>query len=724
MLYFLRRALFVYFRPYWKQCLLLFLCIAITISFETVFPLSVKFLIDLAITPQNHEMLILLIGGLGAFYLISTLGALSLDYLNAHLVAQVMRNIRMKMFSHLQYLSASYYARLQSEDVITRFNTDLKTIETALTFSVIQGIQFGLQLVLNVIVLFLLDVPLAVITILFLSVTAFLPKLFIKRATLLAVQRRTEETDIASKVLENLQAQSVVRMFGLREPVIAAFARQANRFAVTSRQSTFAEWLVSRTTYLGQYLIQSLVIAIGGLLVFFQRLSIGSLVGFTSLLASLGNSVTLVLDAFTGLIPALVSLDRVERLLRESSEVHDSPGKHLPRFTNQITFEQVTFSYDGPEGMPAVKQIDLSIPRGETAAVVGRSGSGKSTLLNLLMRFYDPDQGRILIDGQDIRQVSLASLRSQMAVVFQDTFLFDTTLRENIRMGKLGASDAEVEEAAKAAGIHETILSLPGGYETRVGEQGKALSGGQRQRIALARAIIHRPAILLLDEATSALDPETEQLIYETLKKLKGSCTILLVTHRLAPASGMGQIIVLDNGQVAEVGNHETLLMQQGIYYRLYMQQNGFTVSADGLYAEITPARLRSIPLFAQLDDTTLEILAPQFIPEWYEAGSTVIREGDLGEKFYIIVRGKVSVTIAGLQQQMVHLGFWQDGDYFGEIALLDGGRRTATVRTILPCLFLTLDRKHFMNMMASSLSVRKDIEQAARMRRFNQRMP
>ena len=305
-----------------------------------------------------------------------------------------------------------------------------------------------------------------------------------------------------------------------------------------------------------------------------------------------------------------------------------------------------------------------------------------------------------------------------MAVVFQDTFLFNLSLRENIRMGRPEASDAEVEAAAQAAEVHETILHLPGGYDSLAGEQGRLLSGGQRQRIALARAILRRPALLLLDESTSGLDPETETLIYATLKKLRGTCTILSFTHRLAPVVDMDQIVVLDQGRVHEQGTHAGLMSRQGLYYSMYTLQSGFTISADGLYADVTPRRLGNIPLFGKLDQPSLELLASNFVTERYEAGQTVIEQGQLADKFYIIVRGEVTVTVLGPGGQPALLRNWQDGDYFGELALLEGGRRSATVRTILPTLLLSLERKHFLNMLASHPDVRAAIEQEARNRR------
>jgi ATP-binding cassette, subfamily B, bacterial len=724
MIYFLRRILFYYFRPYWKQCLLQLLALATLIVFDTLFPLGTKFLIDLAIVPQDSRMLILLMVGLAVLYLVSSVGSMGSDYMTAWIIARVTNDMRLKMFSHLQTLSASYYARTQTGDIITRFNADLAAIETALGYSVIMGIQYVTQLIISIGVLFMLDVPLAAVTVIILPLTAIFPKRVADRASDLINQRRSGESGINSTVQENLQAHTVTRMFGLRELSIRAFIQQLNRFAHVVTRSLFSGWMVNRTTNMGQYLIQLLVICIGAYLVFIGHLSIGSWVGFTSLLISVGYGISLLSTSFAGLVPAVTSLQRIESLLDEKILVSDTPDITLPRFSKDIIFDQVTFSYAKnteklePDVKPNLDHVHFTIPCGKSVAFIGRSGSGKSTALNLLMRSYDPQSGRILVDNQNIQNVSLASLRAQMGVVFQDTFLFNISLRENIRLGKMGASDAEIEEAARAAGVHDTIMKLPAGYNTLAGEQGKGLSGGQRQRIALARAIIRHPAILLLDEATSALDPETETQIYETLKELKRSCTIISVTHRLAPVADMDQIVVMDQGQVVEVGTHADLLRLGGLYYHLSTQQGGFTISPDGQTAEVTPSRLRGIPLFEALDDATLAQIATQFVTEWVDAGHTVIQEGEIGDKFYLIVRGKSSVTVTGPEGQPVSMRNLQDGDYFGEIALLEGGgRRTASVRTIIPSLFLTLKNKHFSNMVANYPAIRTAVEQAARNR-------
>jgi ATP-binding cassette subfamily B protein len=307
-----------------------------------------------------------------------------------------------------------------------------------------------------------------------------------------------------------------------------------------------------------------------------------------------------------------------------------------------------------------------------------------------------------------------------MGLVSQDNFLFDTSIGANIRLGRPEATDAEIIEAARAAGVHHVIAGLPEGYDTLVGERGGKLSGGQRQRIALARALVRRPAVLLLDEATSALDPESEAAIYGTLQELRGSCTILCVTHRLAPVAYMDHIVVMDSGRVAEQGGHAALMARGGIYHQLYAQQSNFSVTGDGQAGAVTPARLRAIPLFAEVDEKGLARLADRFVAEPLGAGQIVFRQGEKGHKFYILARGKVAITVQDPDGTSRRVAVREDGDYFGEIALVASVPRTATVDTLLPSLFLTLEQQHFASMLAEFPDVRHAVERAAEARAPN----
>ncbi len=313
MTHFLRRIIFDYFKPYRKQALLMFLCIGTLIVFDTLFPLGTTFLIDRAITPHNFQMLVLIAVILIGLFVVSSFGSLGADYLTAWLQARITNDMRMQMFSHLQSLPASYYTHLQYGDVIIRFNTDLAAIEYALAYSVIAGIQSIVQLIMSVIVLIMLNVPLGIATIIVLSLTVVFPKRLVDRASDLMAERRIQESDITSTVQDNLQANAVNRVFGLRDLAIAAFSSQLKRFAKIATRSAYTDWQVNRVTNMGQYLIQMLVIIAGGYLVFIGKLSVGAWVGFTGVLINVGYAVALVSVAWAGLIPAVTSLKRVRQ---------------------------------------------------------------------------------------------------------------------------------------------------------------------------------------------------------------------------------------------------------------------------------------------------------------------------------------------------------------------------------------------------------------------------
>ncbi len=333
-------------------------------------------------------------------------------------------------------------------------------------------------------------------------------------------------------------------------------------------------------------------------------------------------------------------------------------------------------------------------------------------MLNLILRFYDPDAGGVIWDGRDTRSVTQDSLRRRIGVVFQESFLFNTTIRENIRMGKMDASADEIERAALQSGVRDFVDLLADGYDTLVGEHGGKLSGGQRQRIGIARAILRDPEILILDEATSALDPANEAAINATLKKVAVGRTVVSVTHRLVPIIHADLILVLDHSRLAEQGRHEDLLARGGVYARLWEKQTGFEISSDGENAKVTASRLRQLPILDKLDDRLLSELAGMFVTEHWAEGREVLREGDPGDRFYLVVRGRVAVSKRSAGSDSRPLGVLEMGDQFGEIALLSGIPRTATVSTLTPCIFLTLSRSQFLGFLEHAPLVRAEMTQ------------
>jgi ATP-binding cassette subfamily B protein len=338
--------------------------------------------------------------------------------------------------------------------------------------------------------------------------------------------------------------------------------------------AAFLSTMVERTVTVSVLLLHLVVLAIGAYLATKGQITVGTFVTFESAFWEVSYNIAHIMHFIPVSIQSSAAVRHIEELLDEPTRGADRPGApDLPRISHDISFERVIFQYEGSE-TPVLDNLSLKLDVGKTIAIVGPSGSGKSTLLNLILRLYVPDEGRVTIDGVDIRKVTRDSLRQSMAVVFQENMLFNMSIRENIRLGKEGATDKEVEDAARKAEIHRYIMSLPRKYDTQVGERGDTLSGGQRQRIAIARAIVRNPSVLLLDEATSALDQTTEAAINKTLMKLARGRTMIFSTHRLTSVVDMDEIIVISGGRAIERGSHQQLLAKGGMYRQLWDDQS------------------------------------------------------------------------------------------------------------------------------------------------------
>ena len=676
--------------------------------------LSYKFLIDNAIGPGNGRALAIILGLLAGGAVVTAIVSMLRDRLHARLVVRMLTDVRRAAFDQCQRLGVGYHAAHSSSDLAARFSTDIAGIETALIAAVGGVLLPGIGMLVGVgLLFFVLDWRLALIGTLIWPLVLLGPRVVAPRAAAATHEKKRHESTALAVVEESIAAHRIVKGFGLERYVRARFDASLAGLRENAERAIFLGSLVERATVISIYFVQIAVVAAGAYMAYKGQVTVGSLVSFLTIFWNLGWSLVVLGRAAPTLVSAHASMRRVDELLAERGDVADPEGAPpLPPLQGSIRFDDVDFGYTG-RGIVLVGAT-LEIKRGETVAFVGPSGSGKSTLLTLLARFYEPLQGTISFDGVDVRTATVRSLRDQLGIVFQESFLFDVTIRENIRLGRLDATDAEVESAAKMAQVHDAILALPKGYDTTTGERGASFSGGQRQRVALARALVRDPAVLLLDEATSSLDPASEAAINETLLTAGRGRTTVMVTHRLASVTRADRIFVVQEGRIVERGSHPELLAKRGKYAELWRKQHGFVVSENGSSAEVTPERLREIALLQPLSTKQLEALAPQFVCERVAAGQEVLREGDAGDLFYLVVRGLVTVTKRdkrGINAEMARLG---DGDQFGEMALLNDAPRSATVTARTDALFLTLTRQHFLDLLASTPDIRKTVERIA----------
>lgn len=684
-------------QPYWQQGLLVICALLTHELFRTYFALQLKRMIDsLQATGQVENLMVIMATLVAGFFL-----ALAARLLGERLVAEggakILNQLRLGMFEHLQRLSHSYYNRTASASILARFTNDLADVEKAVTVRLRDGLLDLILLLLNVPVLFYIDWRLGLVPLLNMVIMTRVIGSLMPVAAQLGYKLKTHEAQLTAELQENIRGQALIRAFGFEPLMLGRVQNQSATLEATGARASFFRALVALSARSIVLFSRVIAVGIGIFLVMRSEMTVGDFVAFFNLLTLVNNAIDdLTRTVLPDFIGVTSGIQRIQELFQEKPDIIErTDAIALPPLRHRITLKQVSFSYTGQAAQ--LQNINLMIPAGRTVAIVGPSGSGKSTLLTLLMRGRDVTAGAIYYDGIDIRHIRRASLQHQMGVVFQDTYLFATTIRENIRMAKPDATDAEIVKAAKLAEIHELVMQLPNQYETQVGEAGDRLSGGQRQRIAIARAIIRNPAILILDEATSALDPGAEAAINATLRRLGRLRTVITVTHRLSSITGVDYIVVLQGGRLVEAGAHEVLLAQQGVYAQLWHKQSGFEISADGRMARVHASYLRQIAIFASLDMTILNTIARRFDTQFVNQGQIIFQQGNVGDRFYLIARGQVEVLVRNAQGLEQKIDTMSDGDYFGETALVQDAPRNATIRTSTDCLLLTLPKREFL---------------------------
>lgn len=541
--------------------------------FNVIMPLSLKFLIDDALGEEDFQALYKILGVLAVAGIFTSIVAVWYERWDARLAACIISDVRNRLFEHVQDLPAAYFGRTKRGEILSRFSVDLSAFEGSVkTFANSAALPF-LELIAGIILMLFLNWQLAVVALLVFPITLIGPRILTPKAVQANYEQKLNESALLGMVQENVAAQAVIKAFSLQRKMFGFFTLRNDETRNRIAAATFLSTMVERTVTISVLLLHLVVLAIGAYLATTGQITIGTFVTFESAFWEVSYNIAHVMHFVPVSISSAAAIRHIQELLDEPTRAADRPGApDLPRITNDITFDHVTFGYEGSQ-TPVLDNLSLKLNAGKRIAIVGPSGSGKSTLLNLILRLYVPDEGRVTIDGVDVRKVTLDSLRRSMAVVFQENMLFNMSIRENIRLGKEGATDEEVEEAAKKAEIHRYIMSLPQRYDTPVGERGDTLSGGQRQRIAIARAIIRNPSVLLLDEATSALDQTTEAAINRTLLKVAKGRTMIWSTHRLTSVVEMDEIIVISGGRAIERGSHAQLLARNGTYRKLWNDQ-------------------------------------------------------------------------------------------------------------------------------------------------------
>ena len=566
------KRLFRFLTPYWKTLLVSALLLLGRAGIELVPPLFQRAIIDQVIGNADLARLGLLIGLLvGVYGLQQLINAADL-FIRHALGERFILDLRVRIYAYLQRLSLSFFERTSTGELMSRVTNDVNALESFVTHgSALTAVDL-LRLLGGAIVLLVLDVRLALLVLLPVPILAISLRYFNTRIRPVYRRIRARLGDINARLQDSLSGIRVIQAFAQEDQALARFSSESESY-YEARVEGIRYWA---TFFPAMRFVASMgtviVLGAGAVMVVNGSLSLGTMVAFLSYVVSFYEPINRLTEIDNIFQEAIAAGERIFELLDETADIEDAPDAvELPPIEGDVLFDNVHFRYG--TGEKVLHDVTFQMSPGSVVALVGPSGAGKTSIANLLCRFYDPMHGRISVDGHDLRQVKLATLRSQVAVVLQDTFLFNATIRDNLCFAKPDASDQELIAAAKAAYAHEFIESLPAKYDTEIGERGVKLSGGQKQRLALARAILADPRILILDEATSSVDAEAEYLIQQALDAVLEGRTALVIAHRLSTIRNADKIIALEEGRIVEVGDHRELMERGGLYSQLYQRQ-------------------------------------------------------------------------------------------------------------------------------------------------------
>jgi len=681
---------------------------------DVAVPLAYAYALEVVVSDFGPRTVGTLVAGAAALVVVAAVAWAGAAASLSRLAARVQHDLRLRMLDRLQGARLTTLRDLGTADVLARFSADLHHLDTFLLRELGKGLRSVLQLLGLFALLVMVEWRLTVGVLLLLPLASLVPRGIARQIAPAMAERRAREDLAAALVVEQLHTLPTLRAYGLEGRWRGRYEARSQSLADQAQQ---VGWLSVMTPGLSNVTILFVTMAVCVLAAAMAGLGWVSLGGLAvvctalyQLAAAAGRMGTAV-PATTQVLDAVARVDALLELPQQGEgAVDEVPALPLRR---GLVLDDVGVTYEG--GRRALHGVRCTLRAGTSMAVVGPSGAGKSTLLDLVMGYLAPSRGRLLWDDVPLRSLSPAAVRASIGYVPQDAALFSDTLRENIRLGRPGASDAEVEDAARRAHVHADICARPQGYDTRVGPGGERLSGGEAQRIAIARALIRRPALLVLDEPTSALDASTAAAFRDTLEAIRTETTTLLVTHDLASVRGMDRILVLEGGRVVGDGQHDALMARCDTYRRLVEHQQGFRDGDVGF--RLTAEGLRhSLSLAAELPDEALEALAARGRPEEYDAGAVVVRQGDPGDRMFLIARGRLALSVVDEEGREVFAKILEVGDCAGEIALLQGGPRTGTLTAVGHTTLMTVRRADFEAVMAADPEAAQWFEfQAAR---------
>ena len=545
------------------------------------------FILGLAITELTSNLLAMANGVAGAgintsyivvilvIYLLRgllyELGSYYSNYFMTNAVQSMIQDLRNEMSEKINRIPVSYFDKHQFGDLLGRFTSDVETVSNALQQSFLQIVNAVFTILFVMGMVLYLNLQLAIIVILSIPVTYFGAKTILNRSQPYFKQQAAILGRMNGFVQENLTGFNVLKLFGREENSQERFEKITDELQQVGFKASFISGLMMPALHIVSDLTYLIVAVLGGLQVIAGRLTIGNMQAFVQYVWQVSQPIQNITQLAGQMQSAKSSLDRVFEVLDEQEEVQTAEVKELAPLTGQVSFKNVDFQY--VENKPLIRNFNLDVEPGEMVAIVGPTGAGKTTLINLLMRFYDVTAGAILVDGQDIRELSRQNYRRQFGMVLQDAWLYEGSIKENLRFGNLEATDEEIVEAAKAANVDHFIRTLPGGYNMEMNQESSNISLGQKQLLTIARALLADPKILILDEATSSVDTRLELLIQKAMKRLMKGRTSFVIAHRLSTIQEADKILVLKDGQIIEQGNHESLLTAKGFYYDLYQSQ-------------------------------------------------------------------------------------------------------------------------------------------------------